>query len=67
MGVLTIADFHYGAFLSALLNYGKKKPSLFDKSESNALQIPLSVPQVESVQEIYAASRSAPSPAQRQQ
>ena len=35
MGVLTIADFHYGAFLSALLNYGKKKPSLFDKSESN--------------------------------
>ena len=35
MGVLKIADFHYGAFLSALLNYGKKKPSLFDKSESN--------------------------------
>ena len=31
------------------------------------LQIPLSVPQVESVQEIYAAGRSAPSPAQRQQ
>ena len=35
MSVLKIADFYYGAFLSALLNYGNKKPSLFDKSESN--------------------------------
>lgn len=35
MGVLKVADFHYGAFLSVLLNYGKKKPSLFDKSENN--------------------------------
>lgn len=24
MSVLKVADFHYGAFLSALLNYGKR-------------------------------------------
>lgn len=35
MGVLKVADFYYGAFLSALLNFGKKKPSLFDKSENS--------------------------------
>ena len=32
MSVLKVADFYYGAFLSALLNYGKKKPSLFDRA-----------------------------------
>ena len=31
MGVLKVTDFYYGAFLSALLNYGKKKPSIFNK------------------------------------
>ena len=31
MGVLKAADFYYGAFLSALLNYAGKKPSLFDE------------------------------------
>lgn len=30
MGVLQACDFYYGAFLSALLNYAGKKPSLFD-------------------------------------
>lgn len=28
---LKTSDFYYGAFLSALLNYGKQKPSLFNK------------------------------------
>ena len=32
MSVLKVADFYYGAFLSALLNYGKKKSSLFDRA-----------------------------------
>lgn len=31
MSVLKVADFYYGAFLSALLNYAGKKPSLFDE------------------------------------
>ena len=37
MGVLKPADFYYGAFLSALLNYADKKPSLFDPSPSRRI------------------------------
>ncbi len=37
MSVLKIADFYYGAFLSALLNYAGKKPSLFDQSNSRRI------------------------------
>ena len=37
MSVLKIADFYYGAFLSALLNYAGKKPSLFDQSSSRRI------------------------------
>lgn len=37
MGVLKPADFYYGAFLSALLNYAGKKPSLFDQSPSRRI------------------------------
>ena len=37
MAMLKNADFYYGAFLSALLNYAGKKPSLFDKTESRRI------------------------------
>jgi len=37
MAMLKTADFYYGAFLSALLNYAGKKPSLFDKTESRRI------------------------------
>lgn len=37
MSVLKVADFYYGAFLSALLNYAGKKPSLFDQSSSRRI------------------------------
>ncbi len=33
------SDFYYGAFLSALLNSGKAKPSLFDDVDSNSRRI----------------------------
>lgn len=39
MGILKVADFYYGAFLSALLNYGGKKPSLFDNAATNSRRI----------------------------
>lgn len=35
MSMLNKVDFYYGAFLSALLNYGRQKPSLFDKCDNN--------------------------------
>jgi hypothetical protein len=37
MAMLKAADFYYGAFLSALLNYAGKKPSLFDETESRRI------------------------------
>lgn len=37
MGVLKPVDFYYGAFLSALLNYAGKKPSLFDETDSRRI------------------------------
>lgn len=39
MSVLKPADFYYGAFLSALLNYAGKKPSLFDSSTTDSRRI----------------------------
>lgn len=32
-------DFYYGAFLSALLNYGKQKPSLFDVPPTDSRRV----------------------------
>lgn len=39
MSVLKAADFYYGAFLSALLNYAGKRPSLFDNSKTDSRRI----------------------------
>lgn len=39
MSVLKAADFYYGAFLSALLNYAGKKPSLFDNPQTDSRRI----------------------------
>ena len=35
--MLKTTDFYYGAFLSVLLNYANKKPSLFDKTDSRRI------------------------------
>lgn len=37
MSMLKPADFYYGAFLSSLLNFAGKKPSLFDETESRRI------------------------------
>ena len=39
MSVLKAADFYYGAFLSALLNYAGKRPSLFDHTRTESRRI----------------------------
>ena len=39
MGNLMKSDFYYGAFLSALLNYGKARPSLFDDTKNKSRRI----------------------------
>ena len=39
MGNLLKSDFYYGAFLSALLNNGKAKPSLFDDTKNKSRRI----------------------------
>lgn len=39
MSVLKPVDFYYGAFLSALLNYAGKKPSLFDAPTTESRRI----------------------------